>query len=277
MSRDEEGWVLTVDGTPQSHVNDALLTGDPVSATDLRFPYIRHMGHILECAWPEPEPITAVHLGAGGMTIPRFIAGQHPAARQQVIEIERPLVELVRRAAPLPRTASIRIRYGDAREQVANLPGGLRGTVDLVVVDIFAGAQTPRHVTSVEFYRELTPLLAPGALVLVNVADGHELRFARGQVATLREAIGGVQLITDPAVAKGRRFGNFVAVACVDEPRLDGLRRRLAVEFPPAVLLDERETLAFASGFGPVTDAAATPSPRPGRGIFTQRRSGGWT
>lgn len=270
MQRDGDGWTLVVDGTPQSNVV-------PEEPRELGFGYIRHMGHVIDLAWPEGRPLTAVHLGAGAMTLPRFVEATRPSSRQQVIELERGLVELVRKVAPLPPHASIRLRYGDAREQLGRLPEGLRGTVDLVVVDIFAGPQTPAHVTSLEFFELLLPLLAPDAVVLVNIADGHELRFARAEAATLLALFEEVRLITDPAVAKGRRFGNFVAVATRASRDVGCLQRRIAGEFPPTTVLSPAEVRAFASGRAPVRDEDATPSPRPGRGIFTAKRSGGWT
>lgn len=276
MEHEGTSWNLVVDGTPQSNV----VPDDP---RDLRFAYIRHMGRVIEHAWPGSEPLTALHLGAGAMSIPRFVEELYPGSRQQVIELEPELVELVRRVVPLPRHASIRVRYGDAREQLSRLPKGLLGAADLLVVDIFAGAQTPAHVTSVEFFEELVPFLAPDGLVLVNIADGHELRFARGELATLMEVFAEVSVITDPAVAKGRRFGNLMAIARprgdASTPlteRLDGIHRTLASEFPPASLIDHRGVEQLAAGRAPVHDTEATPSPKPGRGIFTARRSGGW-
>lgn len=276
MERDGDAWNLVVDGTPQSNVV-------PEDPRDLRFAYIRHMGRVIEHAWPGTQPLTALHLGAGAMSIPRFVEELHPGSRQQVIELETELVGLVRKVAPLPRHASLRVRYGDAREQLSRLPAGLHGAVDLLVVDIFAGAQTPAHVTSVEFFAELVPFLAPHALVLVNIADGHELRFARGELATLMAVFAEVSVITDPAVAKGRRFGNLMAIARPRSDsgaplaeRLDGIHRALAPEFPPATLLDHRTVEHLAAGRAPVRDDDAVPSPRPGRGIFTARRSGGW-
>jgi len=147
------------------------------------------MVHVIDELATPGEAITAVHLGAGALTLPRYIEATRPGSRQQVIELERDLVELVRDALPWQRTASIRIRYGDARDVVARLPGGLRGSADLLVIDIFSGARTPAHVTSVEFYRSAVQLLAASGIVLVNIADGPGLAFARGQVATLLAAV----------------------------------------------------------------------------------------
>ncbi len=256
---------LVVDGTPQSHLN----LDDP---SELRFGYIRHMGHVLDQAFDARKPITVLHLGAGALTLPRYVEHTRPGSRQQVLELERELVELVRSVAPLPAHASIRIRYGDAREQLDRLPGGLVGKADAVVVDLFDGPQTPAHVTSLEFFESVARYVAPDGIVLANVADGHDLGFARSEIATMREVFGSVLLVSDPAVFKGRRFGNIVAVASREPLELAGLARLAASGFPPAVVQHDRQAVEWLRGARPITDAAAKPSPKPGRGTFSVKR-----
>ena len=264
LERDDGEWLLVVDGTPQSSVH-------PDDPRSLRFGYIRQMGHVIDLAFPEHAPLTALHLGAGALSIPRYVDATRPGSRQQVIELEPKLVELVRRVAPLPSRSGIRLRYGDARGELAKLPEGLRGTVELAVVDVFAGPRTPAHVTSVEFFAALGAWLAPEAVVLVNLADGRGLAFARGVTATLRAAFGEVRLIADPSVFKGRRFGNLVAVASSERLELGGLERRAASAFPPARVLDPDETRVWTGTARPVFDADAVPSPLPGKAVFATR------
>ncbi len=253
---------LVVDGTPQSHVNLA----DP---SELFFEYIRRIGHVIDLFRTPGQPISALHLGGGAFTLPRYVEATRPGSRQQVIELEGDLVDLVRAAAPLPKRASIRVRRGDAREVLAKLPEGMRGAMDLVVVDIFAGAQTPAHVSSVEFYELIRPLLAPGGLVVVNAADGRGLPFVRGQAATLQHLFASVAAIAEPQVIKGRRFGNVVFVATDDDLEdLDWLPRLLAGGPHPARMLVGREFSELLRGGAPVTDATAVPSPAPARELF---------
>ncbi len=257
------GYELVVDGTPQSHVN----LDDP---TDLFFEYIRRMGHVIDRLGMPGEPITAVHLGAGALTLPRYVEATRPGSRQQVIELEPELVELVRRELPLPRHASIRLRYGDAREVLGRLPSGLRGTVDLLVVDVFGGAQIPAHVTSVEFYRECAAFLAPDGVILVNVADGSGVPFARGQAATLGLAVDDVAVLAEAQVLKGRRFGNLVLVGGRELP-LDWMPRLLAGGPHPAALVHGRALRDWVAGAPVVTDQTAVPSPSPNRSVFQLR------
>ena len=144
----------------------------------------------------------------------------------------------------------------------------MRGAMDLVVVDIFAGSQTPAHVSSVEFYEQLRPLLAPDALVAVNAADGAGLPFVRGQAATLASLFPTVTAIAEPQVLKGRRFGNVVLLASTSDARLEWLPRLLASGPHPARQLEPHEFREFIRGAKPVTDATAVASPKPKRELF---------
>jgi spermidine synthase len=259
---------LVVDGTPQSHVN----LDDP---TQLFFEYVSRMGHVIDQLGMPGQPITALHLGAGALTLPRYIEATRPGSRQQVLELEPAIVELVRAELPLPRGASIRVRYGDARTTLGKLPAGLRGSVDLLVVDVFGGARIPAHVTSVEFYRECGAFLAPDGVALVNVADGSGAAFARGQGATLSMAFDDLAVLAEPQVLRGRRFGNFVFVASASPLPLDWMPRLMAGGPHPAAVVHGRELRDWIAGAPVVLDSTAVPSPPPARSVFQLRQGDG--
>ncbi|MET1052859.1 MAG: fused MFS/spermidine synthase [Mycetocola sp.] len=255
---------LVVDGTPQSHVN----LDDP---TSLFFEYIQRIGHVIDEVRAPGEPITAVHLGAGALTLPRYVEATRPGSRQQVVELEQDLVDFVREHLPWSKRANIRVRYGDAREVVGRFPRGLAGSVDLVVSDIFSGARTPAHVTSIEFYKEVAALLKPDGILVVNVADGPGLGYARGQAATISEAVGHVALLAETQILKGRRFGNVVVVGSNTELPMDFIPRLLAGGPHPAKAVAGDELRQFISGAQVVTDTTAVPSPPPAQSIFQVR------
>ncbi|WP_400996262.1 spermidine synthase [Agromyces sp. GXQ0307] len=254
-------WTLTVDATPQSHV-------DLEQPEWLGFEYVRRIGHAVDLVREEGRPITVLHLGGGAFTLPRYVIATRPGSRQQVIELESDLVDLVRTNLPFPRGAQVRVRHGDAREVLARLPAGLDGAVDLAIVDIFSGARTPAHVTSAEFHELISPRLAPGGIVAVNVADGAGLAFARSQAATLGHVYAHVAIAADTGMLKGRRFGNVVMYASHDPLPFDGMPRRLASDPAPAKLVEGDELVRFVAGAPIVTDATAVPSPPPARSVF---------
>src|SRR5690606_25558358 len=151
------------------------------------------------------QPLTALHLGAGALTLPRYIEATRPGSRQQMIELEPELVNLVRNELPLPRSASIRVRIGDARAVLERLPAGLVGYVDLLASNVCSSAQTPEHVTSLECFECGARILQPDGVLLVNVADSHGLASIRRQVATVFAVLPHVALIGEVGVVKCRR------------------------------------------------------------------------
>lgn len=260
-SRFAGGFELEVAGTPQSHVD----LDDP---THLHFEYVARMAAVIDRLRMPGQPLTAIHLGGGALTLPRYLAHTRPGSRQQVIELEQPLIDLVRAELPLPRGAQVRVRIGDAREVAAKLPAGLQGAADLVVSDVFAGAQTPAHLTTLGYYRVLAGLLAPGGVLLVNVADGAGLAFARRQVATVRAVLGEVIVLAEVQTLKGRRFGNLVIAASADPLPVEWLPRLMAAGPHPAKVAQGDEIDAFVRGAAVVTDADATASPKPAASLF---------
>ncbi|MGY1707921.1 spermidine synthase [Geodermatophilus sp. SYSU D00758] len=258
---DRDGaWVLLVDGTPQSHVDLA----DPAH---LEFEYVRRMGHVLDLAAPEGRPVDAVHLGGGALTLPRYLAVTRPGSRQRVVEVDQRLTDLVRERLPLPRGARVRVRAADAREGLSALRPA---SADVVVSDVFAGARTPAHLTTVEYVTEARRVLRPGGVLLVNVADGPPLAFARRQVATLGAVFPEVCLLAEPGTLRGRRFGNLVAVASDAALPVDRLVRRCAADHMPARVVAGDDLRGFAGRARPVHDADAVPSPEPPEGVFSR-------
>ncbi|MFE1439982.1 spermidine synthase [Streptomyces sp. NPDC058739] len=251
-------WTLLIDGAPQSHVD----LDDPAH---LSFEYQRRLGHVVDLVAPPGRPVHAVHLGGGAFTLARYVAATRPRSTQQVVEFDAPLVQLVRRELPLEPNARVRVRSADAREGLAKVPDGW---ADLIVADVFSGARTPAHLTSTEFLDDVRRALRPGGLYAANLADGPPLTHLRGQIATAAARFAELALIADPAVLRGRRFGNAVLVAADQPLPLAELTRRTASDPHPGRVEHGRPLTDFAGGAVPVTDAAAVASPAPPPSVF---------
>ena len=209
------------------------------------------------------RPLRMLHLGGGALTLARYVAATRPGSRQQAVELDAALVALVRRELPVPRT--VRVRVGDARARLVRTPPA---SVDMVVLDVFAGARTPAHLTSVEFVRAAAAALAPGGLYAANIGDGAPLAFAKTQVSTVLAVFAQACLVASPAVLAGRRFGNLVLVAGDHELPVAELAAAAARDPFPARVRHGAALARFTGGAAPVTDATAGPSPAPPRGFF---------
>jgi spermidine synthase len=265
-------WMLLVDGVPQSHVD----LDDPEY---LDFEYMRRLGHVADLAAPAGQPLRVLHLGGGGLTLARYLAATRPGSSQLAVESDAALVALVRRWLPLNQPARrssgrngagrVRIRVGDARAVLEEIAAA---SFDLVVADLFAGARTPAHLTTAEFTAAAARALAPGGCYAVNIGDGPPLSYARTQVATVGSVFAQACLIADPAVLRGRRFGNLVLAATDGELPLAGLTRRAASDPFPGRVVHGTDMDRFTAGAKPVTDAGAEPSPAPPPDVFASRR-----
>jgi spermidine synthase len=254
-------WTLYLDGIPHSHVD----LDDPLY---LEFEYVRRLGHLIDLSAPPGEPLTVLHLGAGALTLARYVAATRPGSGQRAVDNDPALVELVRERLPLPARSRIRVRIGDAR---AVLDSMRPASYDVVVADVFADGHTPASLTSAGFAAAAASVLREGGVFAANVADGPPLTHARAQVATVRSVFGQVCLIADPGVLRSRRFGNLI-LAASHEPLPTGQLTRLTAADPmPGRVLDGIDLDRFAAGAKPVTDATARPSPAPPPDLFSRR------
>jgi spermidine synthase len=201
-----------VDGTPQSYVD----VDDP---SHVEFEYVRLLADVADLIGEPGEPLAVVHLGGGACTLPRYLAATRPGSTQVVVEADDLLADVVR--AQLG-TGGFRLRVGDGREALSHFSPG---TSDLVVTDVFVGAQVPSAFATVEMARLVHTVLKTHGVYAVNVADTGVLPFARSQAATLLEVFAHVAVLADPGVLRGRRFGNVVMAASDVAFDLDELRR----------------------------------------------------
>ena len=255
------GFLLWVDGTPQSYVD----VDDP---TYLSFEYVRWLGHVVDLADEPGASLRVVHLGAGGLTLARYVAATRPGSRQRAVEASPEVATAVRKHLPLARGVKVPVQVADAREALTRMHAG---SADLLVLDVYAGARSPGHVGSVEMAREVRRVLADDGVVAVNLADGPGLAFVRGQVATYAGVFAELAAVAEPAVWRGRRFGNVVLLASAVELPVEALTRRCAGDPVPARVVAGDALRRLAGGAAVVTDATASASPEPPAELFGGR------
>lgn len=204
----ENGRTLVLDGLSHSYVD----VEDPAH---LKFAYVRAIASVVDTAFPGGDPLTAHHIGGGGLTLPRYLAAARPGTRSLVSEIDGGVVRLDRdRFGPVASTG-IDVRVEDGRLGLRRLAAGSH---DLVVGDAFGGVSVPWHLTTSQAVGDVRRALDEDGLYIANLIDHGELAFARAEVATLAATFEHVALLGKPGdigldPTASTMGGNLVVVA----------------------------------------------------------------
>lgn len=254
----DRAWLLTVDGAPQSYVD----LDDPAH---LEFEYARRLGHVLDTADGPGRPLDVLHLGGGALTLPRYVAATRPGSRQDVVDADGALLDLVTEHLPLPADSGVTLHAADARAWLEAAPDD---SADVLVADVFGGSRVPAHLTSVAYAEEAGRVLRRDGVYLANLPDSAPFAFLRSQLATLATVFEELALIAEPGVLRGRRFGNAVLAAAHHPLPVAELARRSAGDAFPARVVHGEALRTFVADARPVRDEDAVPSPEPPEGAF---------
>lgn len=239
------GWTVCVDGVAQSYV-------DIDEPRWLRLPYPSWLAELIDRHWPAGAPISAIHLGGAGCTLPRYVAATRPGSAQTVFELDGDLVELVRAHLDLDAVPGLDVQVRDGG---AGIRAAAAGSADLVVLDVFRAGSAVTDLATVEFLGALAPVLRAGGLYAANIWDAGELTFARRAVAAVAEVFPHVVILANPRVLLGRLPGNVVVGAATEPFPVDELRARGESAPHRFSCLTARQLAAWRGAVPPITGA----------------------
>jgi spermidine synthase len=199
----ESGRVLYLDTARHSYVD----LDDP---THLEFEYVRAIASVTDALRGEGQPLSALHVGGGGLTLPRYLAEVRPGSSSLVLEVDPGVVDIDREQLELVTSDRLRVRVTDGRVGLADEEAGTR---DLVVGDAFGGLSVPWQLTTREAVELVDRALADDGVYAINLIDHPPLAFVRAELATLRDVFPHVALLAPTAVLSGDGRGNVIAVA----------------------------------------------------------------
>jgi spermidine synthase len=247
------GRVLWLDTLQHSHV-------DPTDPTVLAFTYTAWYGDAIGALAPDGQALRALHIGAGGLTMPRYLRSEHPGSTQLVLELDPLVIDVAERRLGFEPGTDVRIVTGDARRTVSALAREVRAGLpadaapfDLVIGDAFGGIAVPWHLTTREFTADLRTLMAPHGLYLLNVIDHGTRDFLRAEVATIGDVFAHVAVLE----RGDGRGGNHVVIASDRPLPLEGISARNRTRARTDVLVADSALEAFVAGATVLTDDRA--------------------
>lgn len=211
------GRVLWLDTLPHSHV-------DPTDPTVLSFTYTAWYGDVIGALAPDAQALHALHIGAGGLTMPRYLRSEHPGSTQLVLELDALVIDIAQRRLAFAPGDDIEIVTGDARRTVTRLAVApdADAAFDLVIGDAFGGIAVPWHLTTREFTADLRALMAPDGVYLLNIIDHGPRDLLRAELATIADVFAHVAVLE----RADERGGNHVVIASDATLPLDAVLAR---------------------------------------------------
>jgi len=235
----EGGRTLYLDQLRHSYVD----LDDP---QHLEFDYTKDFGAAIDGTWPGATPLTALHVGGGGLTMPHYLQATRPGSENKVYEIDSGVIEVDKAQLGAKPGPGLDLQVRDGRLGVRSEPAESR---ELVVMDAFGGVAVPWHLTTREVVADVRRVLKPGGLYLVNVIDYPPQAFAKAEARTLRAEFPYLAVIARPNALSGAAGGNFVLLGSDRPVDAAAIRQRLAGR---STLLSDPAAVQTFIGAGPV-------------------------
>ena len=241
------GRLVLQDGVESSYV-------DVLDPTHLEFEYLRHLARVIDVMHPKRRPMAMVQIGGGPCVLPRYLDATRRDLRAVVIERDPEVIAIAREWLGLQTSERLDVRIGDGRDQLESIAPG---SLDVLVVDAFAGVVVPHHLTTVEFVDTARRALADDGIHVVNLIDLPPLGYAAGVVATFRDRYASVVLLADTATIARQTSGNVVIVATDRDVPVEQLSRLAGLDHDPWEVLSGKRLDRLVEGAAPLYDDVA--------------------
>lgn len=155
------------------HKNKTLiwLTVDDIiqSAIQHTPPYRPVLPHCYVMLLPllyDEKPKNVLELGAGGLSLQRYINQAHPDIMMTSVENDKQIIDTVREY--FPDSQNLIVIQQDAYSYIDNMSEN--GTkFDWLIIDLFYGADSPIHNESELFFKKVCGLISEGGWLIVNI------------------------------------------------------------------------------------------------------------
>lgn len=222
----------------------------------LEYEYERHYAGATAYQAQRTEDLSALFIGGGGYTFPRYMEARYPESTLHVIEIDPLVTETAYQVLGLSRDTEIVSYNEDARLFLDREPNR---QYSLVFGDAFNDFSVPYHLTTHEFNQRVHSWLADDGLYVVNLIDGPRGDFLRAYIRTLRQTWAFVYPVMEHGDWGAASRNTFVLIAS-DQP-LDPihvaeasfrLAEQLWMRDETDVLLSQGAPLVLTDRFAPV-------------------------
>ena len=141
-----------------------------ISLADGYTSIIRYPDYLHTALAANPDAERVLVLGLGGGAVTKRMWRDYPKMRIDSVEIDPVVVDVAKRYFGLPEDERLRVFVEDARRYVQRTDE----TYDVVIVDAYYADALPFHLTTREFFTEISQVLRPGGVVAYNIISAVE-------------------------------------------------------------------------------------------------------
>jgi len=152
--------------------------------TRLVYGYEKVYAEVAEYMARQRPDFSAMFIGGGGYTFPRFLEAVYPQTELEVVEIDPEVTAVAYEYLGLSPQTRIRTFNLDARLFLMELDPARR--YDMIIGDAFNDYSVPYHLTTREFNELVRAHLTNDGIYLVNLVDGWRRLFLSAYLRTLR-------------------------------------------------------------------------------------------
>jgi spermidine synthase len=140
-----------------------------------------------------PAPQRILMIGLGGAALPNFIQSWFPETEVDIVEIDPMVIHLAKKFFFFKGTDRCRVHEADGRVFLRQLPAA---GYDVVFLDAFKSGSIPYHLKTLEYYKEIRRVMAPGGVAVSNLY-GKSNRLKPRDIKTFAEVFGQVYAFED--------------------------------------------------------------------------------
>jgi spermidine synthase len=133
-----------------------------------------------------PEPKHVLSIGMGGGAVSSYLLAEMPGPRVTEVELDPEVVRLSKKWFDYADTPRRTVVVEDGRRFLMEH----QDTYDMIMLDAYRGPFVPFHLLTTEFYAQVKQHLAPGGVVVQNIASGTLL--LDSTLATMEKAFANV-------------------------------------------------------------------------------------
>lgn len=154
---------------------------NPAAPDEIVSRYCRFSTLFLAAIDRAPQRVLFIGLGAG--IVPRFVRERFPLAYIDIVEIDPEIPAIAEGYLGFRPDDRMKVITADGRDFINRT----KEKYDLIFVDAYTAVEIPFQLTTVEFFRRVQSALAPGGLMLANVANLGKKGFIGSEIRTARE------------------------------------------------------------------------------------------